>query len=353
MKHLFLAAPLLLASTAWCAPTMPPAPKIDASLVEVTLVPEKKAMMLGEPNFLLLSVRNRSRQNWQVQVGGDYRNALGRPESFKVKVTDAQRKLVPQPDAGPTMGGLMSPQKIPSGGSFAFRLFVPDWATFSHAGGYRVQASRILQLSLDTPGADWHVNTTNVLKSASCRLEVVPRDEVKMGAVIAKLGHTMLGSDYDQSASAARTLSYIQDERVIPYFVRALNTRNYDLKFTALGALGKFKSDEALQALKVGMAMRAPDIANASTPEVAASLAENIRHAAASALARSPHPEARAFLISQRHDSSRGVRITVLHALGAMPPAQALPILREMAQDKDKSVADEARRTIALLSAKR
>lgn len=351
MRHLILAASLSLASAARCASVTTPT---IAAQIQVTLAPEKKVMMLGEPNFLRFTVRNLSPQNWKVEVGGDYRNALGRPDSFTVKVADAEGKPVPQPDSKFNMGGLFGPQKIPSGSSYAFDLFVPDWATFMRTGKYQFKASRTLNLSEDVPGPDhqddWHTKAVAIPAEAACELQAVPRDEKKMGEVIAALGQSMLNPD--KAYGAAVTLAYIQDERVIPYFLRALGTRSYEQKVIALGALSKFKSDAAFEGLKLGIATRGEDMENTATPEVAASWADNIRNAAAVALSESPNPKARTFLIEQRHDSSFAVRLTVVHALGEMPPAQSLPILREMARDQDKTVADEARRYVKLLSAK-
>ena len=55
------------------------------------------------------------------------------------------------------------------------------------------------------------------------------------------------------------------------------------------------------------------------------------------------------FLVAQRHDESEGVRITVVHALGRMPPAEGWPVLQEMTRDPSPRVSDEARRYLTLL----
>jgi HEAT repeat protein len=79
--------------------------------------------------------------------------------------------------------------------------------------------------------------------------------------------------------------------------------------------------------------------------------AANLRVAAAAALHRCEHPKAREFLVAQRHDQAEGVRIMVLHALDAMPPAQAAPVLREMIKDPSPRVREEAQRYLARLDA--
>ena len=310
--------------------------------------------MLGEPAYLSFIVRNHSKQDLQVLVGGDYRNALGRPDSFKVTITNANGKPVSQPDSGPQFGGITGPQKVPANGNYTFKLFLPHWATFDKTGTYSIVTKRTLELSKYTPDRwDSNEKRTDVQAQASTKIEIIPQDKKKLGEIISDLGEAMLGADEDKAELAASTLSYIQDERVIPCFVKALETRSYEQKFTALRALAKFNNDAAFQALKVGMKTRGKDIVNTTTKELANSLAENVRHAAAAALSKSLHPDAIPFLLAQRKDTSEGVRITILHVLGKMKPADAIPLLQEMADDKSKLVSDEAKRYLKSLSAQK
>src|SRR5882724_7466926 len=53
--------------------------------VEVSVVADQPAIMLGEPTWLSFTVKNLSEENLQLLVGGDDQNALGRPDSFQVK----------------------------------------------------------------------------------------------------------------------------------------------------------------------------------------------------------------------------------------------------------------------------
>jgi hypothetical protein len=326
---------------------------VDERQIEVKLMPDKPTIMLGEPVYLSFVVQNNSDQDLQVIIGGDYRNALGRPESFAVTVIGEDGKPVSQPDAGPGMGGLLGPQKIPARGSYTFKLFLLHWATFEKTGSYSIVARRTMRLSRYIPGR-WNAKeqTTDMQAQASATVEIVSQDREKMGEVIQDLGTTMLGGNYDKAESAAYSLSYIQDERVIPYFIKALATNNYSLKFSALGALAKFNDEAAFQALKRGLETKGEDIGDTTTKEVANQLADNIRLTAAAALSRSPHPGAIPFLLSKRDDPLEGVRITILHVLGKMRPEEAIPVLQEMTQDKDKRVSDEAIRYLNLFSSK-
>jgi len=309
--------------------------------------------MIGEPIYLSFIVQNDSNQDLQVLVGGDYRNALGRPETFTVTVLREDGKHVPQPVAGPGFGGLVGPQKLASWGSYTFKLFLPHWATFAESGKYRIVAKRTLNLRQYRPdGWDFKEKTTDVQTEATATIEVVPPDSERMGELIEDLGTTMLSGRSDKAEAAGYTLSYIQDDRVVPYFVKALETNSYELKSRACGALSKFNEEAAFQALKRAMETKGENIGDTTTKELANQLANNIRLAAAGALAKSPHPGAVPFLLSKRDDTYEGVRITVLHVLGKMKPEEAIPILQEMAHDQSKTVSDEAKRYINLLSPK-
>src|SRR5262249_10537963 len=156
--------------------------------------------------------------------GGDYRNALGRPESFKVTVRKEGGKQLPQPDAGPNFGGLMGPQKIPAQGAYVFKLFLPHWVAFEETGIYSITAARTLKVGRYNPQEWDKQKTTDLHAQAVTKIEVVRQNKKEMGEIIAALGNTMLGRQYEATEtaeSAAYELAYIQDERVIPYFAEA------------------------------------------------------------------------------------------------------------------------------------
>jgi HEAT repeats len=321
--------------------------------IEVSLVPDKPRIMLGEPVYLSFIVQNELDEDLQVVVGGDYQNSLGRPDTFSIMVTKDDGKRVPQPDAGMSFGGLIGPQNLPARGNYVFRLFLPHWATFEEIGDYIIVAKRTLKLRKYSPSRWYfHEATTDVPVEARATIEVLPTDRARMGEVIEDLGTTMLTARWDKNEAAANALSNIQDERVIPYFGAALETNDYNLKFKALWALAKFNNDAAFQSIKDGLETKGEDIGNTINEKLANQSAENIRNAAAIALSKSPHPGAIPFLLSKRNDPSEGIRITVLHVLGKMKPQEAIPILQEMVRDTNERVRKEAERYLHLLSSR-
>lgn len=155
---------------------------------------------------------------------------------------------------------------------------------------------------------------------------------------------------HGRRAEAARhALSLIDDTRVIPWYVKAIKTDSYSLKFNALDRLSRLEGDEALEGLMIGMTTQGKDIGNCTTPAVAESSAVNIRHMAVSALARRPHPKAKALFLSMQDDPAIAVRIKVIQAAAKMKTPESQALLERHTHDPDAMVRDEAVRLLELL----
>ncbi|MCH8890830.1 MAG: HEAT repeat domain-containing protein, partial [Myxococcales bacterium] len=174
-------------------------------------------------------------------------------------------------------------------------------------------------------------------------MQAEPIDQATIDARIRDLGGKMLSKNGRDSEEAVRALSLIDDPRVIPWYVMALDTDSYSLKFAALDRLSRFNTDEALAGLKKGMATRGTDIGNRrDSDELGEQLASNIRNSAAQALARSPHAEAKRLLLTFWKDPDESVRLNVLHALGRMDSPKSLELIKKMTADKSEMVRGEA-----------
>jgi hypothetical protein len=324
----------------------------EGARVEVELVPEQPEVMVGEPLHLTFRVRNRTDRRLQLLEGGDYRNRLGRPESFRLTVVDEHLRLVPVLDAGQSFGGLTGPRPLPARGVRERSLFLPSWVRLERPGTYLVLCATTLRIRRGMSDRAYDADPANDrFVVATALVRAVPTDAARMGALIEKLGRDLLGSPgSDRAERALRDLAAIEDERVIPHFVRAVGSRDYTLRFSSLRALSRFKSDEALRGIQLGMVTRGSSLAEASNAALAGQLAANIRQAAAGALDESPHPRAEELLLSMRRDPDPGVRLTVLHRLGRQKSATSLELVREMTRDRDRMVSDEAKRYLALRS---
>ena len=87
--------------------------------------------------------------------------------------------------------------------------------------------------------------------------QVVAADSERMGKIIDHLAAEMLTPGIDASWPSKVLLS-IDDARVVPYFVKALETRSYSRKFDATCALAKYPTDEAVAALAKALSTGRP-----------------------------------------------------------------------------------------------
>ena len=188
-------------------------------------------------------------------------------------------------------------------------------------------------------------------------IDILPRNEpadpVKLGQRISELGAAMLDKNQGLAGRAIHDLSLIDDERVIPWYIKAISTDSYELKFAALDRLCRFNGDEALAGLKAGMKTQGSNIGDCTTEAVAASMADNIRCKAADALTRSPNPQAKVLLFSMAGDSSTGVRIKIAQAAATLHSTDSLDVLKKLSEDADATVRSEAARCLKLRSEKK
>ena len=313
---------------------------VNGALIEVSLLPDKPVIMLGEPIHLSFIVRNLSETNLEFGEGGDYRNRLGRPESYDVRAVRSDGKPVSKPEILLSMGGLLGIVKVPAGGAATRHLFLPHWAPFEETGIYTITCKRTLGFG----GISVPVET-------SVQIEVVKSDHEKMGEIIEKLGAEMLGGDKERARLASQSLDYINDERVVPYLVKAVDPGDYSLTMSSLRALIKYNTDSAIEGIKRGMRVSHEEMREAGNESTAISLAERIRSEAANALSESKHPEAIPLLLSMRKDSYASIRLKVVQTLGVLlgvlRTPEAITILQEMSKDENEDVSREANRYLS------
>jgi hypothetical protein len=246
------------------------------------------------------------------------------------------------------MAGVVGAVEVPVGGAATRHLFLPHWAPFIKTGIYTITCKRTLEfLDLDAEG--FHSNGISVPVQTSVQIEVVGSNQEKMGEIIEKLGAEMLGEDEEKARMAALSLDYINDERAVPYFVKAIDSDANSLVCSSLRSLSKFSVDSAIEGIKKEMNARPEEMRRAGNRQSAISMAENVRLSSAIALKDSKHPDAFSLLLSMRKDSYWGVRLTVVHALGGLGTPEAMEILREMSKDENEVLIREA---IRYLSAK-
>jgi len=317
--------------------------------LDVTAAPEAKEYMLGEPGYVKFKVCNPSDRLLWMEVGGDYRNRLGRPNSFRVEVVGPDGKKVFQPDSGMDMGGMTHQVKLPPKGEGSVDLFLPHWATFDKPGKYTMTVRRTLTVVERNAAGNALAKSGSVEVSATATVTIVAADRAKMGDLIARLGRQMV-AEQGEYYGASRMLTAIHDDRVVPHFVALTKLPHQSPRETACRPLGRYNTDEAFEALKGLLKTTAEDVRNGSTTlELAESSAAGVRHSAAHAIGDSPHPKALALFWTFADDPYYGVRMSVLHKAYDVKSPEARAIIRKLTADENERVRNEAKRYQGLL----
>ncbi|HEX8247688.1 MAG TPA: HEAT repeat domain-containing protein [Pyrinomonadaceae bacterium] len=273
--------------------------------LEIQLKPDKKVIMLNEPAFLFFEIKNYSSEDLCVWQGGDYRNRLGRPNSFTVTVTKEDGRAVPQPEAFGNDGLGVDCVQIPAYGSHILKLFLPHWATFETPGFYTVNVQKRLAVQIYSIWKNERSmeSSSRLQAETGTKFQVVAKDEKKLGEIIDSFGAVTLDVNNPEAADAALALAYINDKRVIPYFAQALekfNKHKFDFESLkqlnisqrAIYALSKFNDRAALEALEA--AMNSPS--------------EDTRESIAVAFRNMSHPKVRNLLLKMLKDENVEVR---------------------------------------------
>jgi HEAT repeat protein len=185
-----------------------------------------------------------------------------------------------------------------------------------------------------------------VLPRVRIPTEPDPVDPKSIGPRIEELGPKLLNARSDISDAAADELSLIDDPRVIPWYLKAVRSNSYSLRYAALDRLSRMEGDEAFEGLKIGMTTSGADMGNCATEKVAADSAGNIRVSAAYALARSPHPQAKGLLWTLEKDRSKSVRLIVVQTAAGVDTPEGQAIVQRGTQDADELVRGEATRLL-------
>jgi hypothetical protein len=286
---------------------------------EVNLILGKSEFMLGEPVYMDFEVKNLSDEDLGIVEGGDYRNLFGRPESFSVRVIDANGALVPKPDARFNMGGLSGFFKIPAMNKRITRLYLPHWATFEKTGSYTIFCEKNLIVRRYEKDNSAFYHSTGTPVKVSAKIKVVHPNAQKMGEIIDTLGGKMVAGD----ETAKKLLPFVEDRRVIKYFAETIRKDVWVMR-----ALAKFNDDEALEAI-----LSRKDDAE-----------DEVRRNVSVALSLSVHPQATGHLLAMRHDRFFPIRLDVVHFLGKTKTEEATRILKEMTQDENDWVRNESKR---------
>ena len=216
--------------------------------VEAGFAPDKTEIIMGEPLFITFFVKNVGDKPFHLETGGDYRG--GRAARFKISAVDADGNKVKDPFTGMNRGGIVGYPKVDPGECYAERRSLPKWCEFERPGTYMVTCKRTLNLkSAEENPVTTREKTRDQPVSTKFSLTIHPYTKNQMDKVIEQLGEKVRSAEGQDLVDATVSLSYIDDEQVVPHLVEALARGKGDNEYAALDGLAKYPTEESIEAL--------------------------------------------------------------------------------------------------------
>lgn len=331
-----------LAALAAPAPARAETYWVDGYELEITLEPLRPAYILGEPIRLSIRVENRSETELEMLWSGE--GGPGWPDDFEVRVFGPDGRELPRPPGEAAAPAAMydhlrlrapgdRDRVLPVSG---LTVHLDRWGKIERPGLYTVTFRRGLRAGPYRGRFRLYRGTTK--PAAEVRLQaqinVVEGGAERVGRLIEELGAKTMECGWrpleqSQAVASAMRLADLDDERIVPYFVRALGKcKEGSIRSAALRVFEKFQTDAAFEGLRAA----------------SADADEDLRTLAALELSKSKHPKARRHLLSLRRDPFYGVRLMVLNALESWDTQEARRLIWEMTNDEHPQVKAEALR---------
>lgn len=272
----------------------------------------------GEPLEITLRVENIGREDEEFTFGGDYRGA-GRHNRIKVRVLDAEGRLLPDPRAeAPDFGGIVSREYLTPGGLAFERTFnLADYCTLDTPGVYTVKCS----IALDEEHQANEAPRMPVVES-QFDLIIVERTPERVGRVMDRLltdAGTPRGLGWDEALN--RVAQFGQAD-AIP-------------RLAALAAEGPIEQRTAALA-------SLPLVTKGDAEAVALSSLDDderaIGVAAAGALGQFRTPRGEEALLAKFSMEDSVVNEAILKALGAAQSARGLKLIEQTIETGPRSL---------------
>jgi hypothetical protein len=311
--------------------------------LSVQLIPEKPTFMASEPTHATL-VFSAPKGAVEMEDAWEGRNALGRPENYRLVFIDARGARVPVPEIKLSFGGMSTHVVVKPEKDHAVRLLLPLWAERLTPGRYTIRCESTIPARAVIPGRPGA--PMRALEVAiEAQVVVVPDDAKALDALVEAIGTRAVG-DGDDASEAIRKLRAVRDRRVVAQWIRVSLVPEYEHKFWAARELAAWDEDRAFEVLVRVSRTRPEDLpaGGYGSEGMRIESAGMLRQTAAVALSTSQHRGALEGLLAMKADMYPAVRLTVLHRAAKLPDDEALPLLQAFATDSDEMVRTEAKR---------
>jgi hypothetical protein len=286
----------------------------DYTAPETTLragfIPYKARLVWGEPLEVTFTVDDLGPKDFEFMFGGDYRST-GRHNRFKIEVTDAAGKLLPDPHANaPDFGGLLSHEILtPGGRNFTKTIDLTKFRTIDKPGEYTVTCS----FAFDEPYMAKKEPAKPVVNS-SFHIAILERTPERVAQILDELvtkAESASEANKENLAGAMTLIAQFGQEDAVPRLVQLAHKGSVPRRAAAFAALALVPSDVSLDAALAGLKDTDPAI----------------RIAAARALGAMQKPRGVDALLGALANEKSPVTNEILVALGTSKSARALPVL--------------------------
>jgi hypothetical protein len=287
----------------------------EACALSVKIAPVKKSYIFQEPIRLNVAVLNSGAAPAVVSLIFPYFNG-------DLTFSEGGKELVRREEYSPNVvgfGGRSLPRKVEGRGTWEFPIFLQTYYSDLRPGVHKL--TYVMGISCLVQEGSVQASSSGIL---SVRVE--PGTPGELEKIIAGYGRQL-----NEDPAAVEALLSMDTPLVIPELRKMLGGSNWERAFQTLARFKGNPDAEQIFAESIHSKLPARQIAGL---KVMSGWKEQISPADLKVLLESP---------------SRDVRIMTLRYLQALKDTKSLSLVSPLLRDADKSVADEAQRTIDVL----
>ena len=318
--------------------------RVNNQSLKAGFVPNKTTLVWGEPMFVTLTVQNLDEETFTFEFGGDYRGS-GRHERFKIKVTDSDGKLLPDPSRGFHGGGLLTLRVVQGRDVVVETVKLADFRSLPGPGEYTVSCRfDLVQGRIMRGKPEFRVPVETTYK-----LTILPREPANVQRVLTELFNQSYRTSGAPLGKLIDTVCSFGKEDAVPGLVKMATDGDSTHRIAAIRGLGKVTTTQSLDTLlqadqeeQIAVRVAAITALGAFTdpPAVEAAVKalsdpnELICTTAAAALGSMKTDAAMDALVARLPDAQPSVGAAVLHAMGATQSSRVFDIIvRSLAND--------------------
>ena len=214
----------------------------------VKFAPEKAEYFLGEPTYVLFTLKNEGTEEILFGSGSDYRGT-SRPLQFQFRAWDEAGNEVPDPDPMENyMGGIGGLRGVKPGETYERLLLLQAWCRFESAGTYRVGVAAYF----DWGGIDPEWSATGFKRTPFGEFEVVLRQPTpKQAKVILDRMATGVRKKQRTSTFLSSKFAFkvIRSPIYLPHLIELTKEKNTQVRLAVVDGIASIRTPDATREL--------------------------------------------------------------------------------------------------------